>query len=301
MQPALDSYSFHRYFGEHYSGLQMPAVERRTIWDFLDFSARLKVAGVSIESCFLTAELTDAPAFLARLTSRLDQLGLARMWAWGHLDGLASGTDTAAEADLIRHLGHARAIGADTMRIVAGSRRTRPADWTEHRRALLPMLRRAADAAEKADVTLALENHLDLSTDQMCELITTIDSPRLRVCLDTANNLRLLEDPLRAAERLAPYAAATHVKDVTAWRGHPGEFGFWPSVPLGQGAVDLPGVLAALHGVGYRGLLAVEIDYLHPRYPGAEEDAVRESVAHLRHLLAGMPDAPQPRPFGSKP
>ena len=171
------------------------------------------------------------------------------------------------------------------MRIVAGSRRTRPADWVEHKSALVPVLARVAAEAERAQVTLALENHIDLYADEILELITAVGSPWLRVCLDTANNLRLLEDPLPVAECLAPLAAATHVKDVAAWRGNPRDFAFWPSVPLGQGAVDLHGILRLLRAADYRGLLAIEIDYLHPRYPGLEENALEESVEYLRTLI----------------
>lgn len=287
MQVALDSYSFHRYFGDWYPGLQEDPGSRRSIWDFLDFAGHLGVTGVSIESCFLEPELAGSAAapFLARLRTRLDEGNFARVWAWGHLDGLGSGRSTTGEADLVRHLGFANAIGADTMRIVAGSRRTRPADWVEHKSALVPVLARVAAEAERAQVTLALENHIDLYADEILELITAVGSPWLRVCLDTANNLRLLEDPLRVAECLAPLAAATHVKDVAAWRGNPRDFAFWPSVPLGQGAVDLHGILRLLRAADYRGLLAIEIDYLHPRYPGLEENALEESVEYLRTLI----------------
>jgi hypothetical protein len=45
-------------------------------------------------------------------------------------------------------------------------------------------------------------------------------------------------------------------------------------VPLGRGAVEIDG------------LLALEIDFLHPAY-GSEDDALRDGLAYLRGLLAG--------------
>jgi sugar phosphate isomerase/epimerase len=279
----IDSYCYHRYFGDCYPW-QPPADQSWTVWDFLDRAHQLGVAGVSLEACYLP---TDA-AFLGRLRDRLDALGLHRVWAWGHPRGLCSGTNAEAAADLRKHLDVARALGADVMRIVGGSRHTRPASWTEHRDRLVAMLRPLAEAAAENGVTLALENHTDLATDELLEILAAVNLPALGVCLDTGNQLRVFEDPLASAERLAPFTRATHVKDVGVLPGNPREFQFWPSVPLGRGLVDPARVVAILRGAGYRGLLAIEIDFLHPEY-GEEDTAVAQSVATLRGLLAERP------------
>src|SRR5262249_40901907 len=150
---------------------------------------QLGVAGVSLESCFLPSD----DDFLRTLGDALDSWGLERVWAWGHPNGLCSGTNRAAARDLIAHLGQARKIGAKVMRIVGGSRRTRPASFAVHRRRLGGMLRKLLPAAEDHGVVMALENHIDLTADEMTDLMTSIDSPWLGVCLDTANNLRLHE------------------------------------------------------------------------------------------------------------
>ncbi|NLE76569.1 MAG: hypothetical protein GX605_07430 [Chloroflexi bacterium] len=50
--------------------------------------------------------------------------------------------------------------------------------------------------------------------------------------------------------------------------------------------MDCEAVLRRLHAVGYyRGLPAIELDYLHPDYPGDEDDAVAQSVAEPRRLV----------------
>jgi len=100
----------------------------------------------------------------------------------------------------------------------------------------------------------------------------------------------MLEDPLVVARKLVPYARATHVKDVTAQKGDPRTFAFWPSVPLGRGLVDVPAILALLAAHGYDGLLALEIDYLAPPFVGAGEDAaVADSIEWLRRALDTLP------------
>jgi sugar phosphate isomerase/epimerase len=281
MKVAIDSYCYHRYFGEVYAGLQRPADQTMTVWDFLRRARRLGVAGVSLESCFLPAD----PDFLGRLRDALDGYGFERVWAWGHPDGLRSGTDRRAARDLVAHLGHARAVGAGVMRIVGGSRRTRPASFARHKRLLGGVLKMLIPAAEDHGVVLALENHIDLTADEMVELVRGLDSPWLGVCLDTGNNLRLFENPVAVATKLAPLARATHVKDIEARRGDPKEFAFWPSVPLGAGLVDIPRVVSLLREAEYEGLLAIELDYLDPDY-GDEDRAVKASVSYLKRVLA---------------
>jgi sugar phosphate isomerase/epimerase len=278
---AIDSYCYHRYFGECYAGLRQPPDRSMTVWDFLKRARQLGVAGVSLESCFLPSFDDD---FLLRLNDALDSSGFERVWAWGHPNGLCSGTDRTAARDLIEHLGHARKIGARVMRIVGGSRRTRPASFTIHKRRLGGMLKKLLPAAEDHGIILALENHIDLTADEMTDLISGIDSSWLGVCLDTGNNLRLHEDPLVVAQKLAPFARATHVKDVWVRRGDPKDFAFWPSVPLGKGLVDIDKVLGFLRKAQYKGLLAIEVDYLHPEY-GHEDRAVVASVKFLKGLL----------------
>lgn len=279
MKIAIDSYCYHRFFGEIYPGLEQDPQRRMSLLDFVDRAVAHGVQGVSLESVMLGDD--DE---IGRLRARLDAAGLERVWAWGHPRGLSSGTDPAALDDLLRHVDVAQAVGAAVMRICAGGRRTRTLSWNEHRALLLPMLASAADHAASKGVVLAIENHIDLSTDEMVELLTTLDHPALGVCLDTANNLRLLEDPAIAIDRLAPYARAVHLKDATAFRGSPRDFHFWPSVPLGRGLIDIPRALAALRAAGYAGLLALEIDYLHPAYAG-EEEAIAESLAYVRDAL----------------
>jgi sugar phosphate isomerase/epimerase len=282
MKIAIDSYCYHRYFGDVYPGVQQPAHRTMTVWDFLKRAKQLGVAGVSLESCYFP--VIDG-AFLARLGAALDGYGFERVWAWGHPNGLCSGTNQEAARDLRHHLAHARTLGAKVMRIVGGSWRTRPDSLALHMRRLGGMLKKLLPAAEDHGIVLAIENHTDLGADAMVDLITSLDSPWLGVCLDTGNNLRLHEDPLVAAEKLAPFARATHIKDVWVLPGDPKTFFFWPSVPLGKGLVDIGRVLGFLRKAHYQGLLAIEIDYLHPDY-GDEDRAVAASVKYLKSLVA---------------
>ena len=212
MKLAIDSYTYHRYFGDWYPGLQEDPGERLTVFDFLDRARSHGVTGVSLEACFLPSD----DAFIDRLRGALDERALDRVWAWGHPNGLGSGTDARAAEDLARHLRVARRLGARVMRICGGGRRTRPASWAEHKRGLVHLLRPLIDEAERYEVVMAIENHIDLLADEMVELLETIDSPWLGVCFDTANNLRMFEDPVTVARKPSMNASSDGRKHASS-------------------------------------------------------------------------------------
>ena len=58
MKVGIDSYCYHRYFGEVYGNQEEPG-RRMTYEDFLRRAAELKVDGVSLETCFFES-LEDA-------------------------------------------------------------------------------------------------------------------------------------------------------------------------------------------------------------------------------------------------
>jgi sugar phosphate isomerase/epimerase len=119
MRVGIDSYSFHRYFGEVYPGLQVDPGKRWDMKDdFVPYALSLEVDEVALETLFFPA-LDDA--YCAAIKERLDEAGLDRVIGWGHPDGLHGGKDEAALADLIRHIPQAPKVGASIMRIVASS------------------------------------------------------------------------------------------------------------------------------------------------------------------------------------
>src|SRR5579863_9605972 len=106
MKIGIDSYCYHRFFGEVYPQQRQPH-KRMTLEDFLHRAHSLGVDGVSLESCFIPhCERDD----LLRVKETLDRYGLDRVWAWGHPDGLEGGRNQRAYADMIANLEHARII-----------------------------------------------------------------------------------------------------------------------------------------------------------------------------------------------
>ena len=84
---------------------------------------------------------------------------------------------------------------------------------------------------------LGIENHKDWRVEQQVELLEHYSSEFLGVCLDTGNNLSILDDPMETIEKLAPWTFNVHFKDM-AMEEHPDGF-LLSEVPLGEGVIDL--------------------------------------------------------------
>ena len=131
-------------------------------------------------------------------------------------------------------------LGADVLRtlLVFEGSLDATLDRTEHD------LAASLPRARELGVTIALENHEDVTADELLACLERIDDPSLGACLDTGNDLVLYGDPLRAAQTLAPRAVTTHVKDQKLVRV--GETVYSVGVPFGSGDVDLPAILEAI-------------------------------------------------------
>ena len=281
MKLGIDSYCYHRYFGEVYPDQADPGV-RWTFADFVDRASALGVDGVSLESCFF--ESLD-PGYLSRIKDVLDDKGLERVLAWGHPDGLEAGRSHGAWREMNALVPKARHMGADIMRIVASSLQFRHEPHGPQIEAIVGMLRESVRIAADHGVVLAIENHIDYTSAEIEEILDRVGSDHLKVNFDTGNTLRMMEDPVAAARRLGPHTVATHTKDVEACRHvRPEEWYFFSSVPVGTGLIDIPGVVRALQESGYTGILAVESD--HHKDHQDEDALVAQSVAYLRKLLA---------------
>jgi len=253
--------------------------------DFLDLAKELDVDGVSLESCFFP---NYEASFLADLRAKLDDYGFDRVYAWGHPDGLERGQNAEAYDDMIASIERAVAIGADTMRVVASSLMFRHEPHQPQIEALVKQFKQAVPLAEAAGVKLAVENHIDFTSDEMVQMIEAVGSPNFGINFDTGNFLRLLDDPLKGMDKLAKYTYATHIKDLKVNpQAAPDDWYFFSSTPVGDGLVDNQALAQKLKDSGYTGFLAVETDFLHPDYDD-EHKAIRQSVANLKAIAAKL-------------
>jgi 3-oxoisoapionate decarboxylase len=163
-----------------------------------------------------------------------------------------------ADADLARfdaELATAKAVGATVVRtVLLGGRRyetfTKAADYTAFATRSAATLRRLEPVARRHGVAVAVENHKDFRTDELLDLLGGVSSEFVGICVDTGNNLALLEDPLETVTALAKYVRTVHLKDM-AVEVSPDGFRL-AEVPLGQGLIDLKSTVAVLRNTNPR-------------------------------------------------
>ncbi len=286
MQVGIDSYSYHRLYGETRPGER----ERPERWPADPAPALRHAVGTGADAIFL--ETCYLPAPEAMDGSALEAAGSLRVgFSWGHpwppgaFHGLDGGRSREAEHELARWIDAAARLGHDVLRITAGtpaSRGDEPAEVLVER--LVGPVRRAADRARAVGVSLALENHGDLRAQDILALFERVDRPNLGVCLDNVNLVRVGDDMLEGTRLLGPHALLVQLKDH-----EPGD----PTVPggpvctgLGAGVADLDGIIAILADCGFDGPVCVELASLG----GGDVDElalIDESVAWLREHLPG--------------
>ena len=286
MKVGIDSYCYHRFFGEVYPDQKKPAKDW-TMQDFLKRAHELKVDGVSLESCFFPKNVDKA--WFADLKAQLDDYHMDRVYAWGHPDGLERGQNWVAYREMVAGIPNAVAIGTNVMRVVGSSLMFRHEPHQPQIKGLVEMFKKAVKVAQDYGVKLAVENHIDFTSDEILQMLCEVDSEYFGLNFDTGNFLRLLDDPIKGMEKLAPFVLATHVKDLMPDKcARPTDWHFFAGVPVGQGLIDNRTLAKLLHEANFQGFLAVEIDHPHTDWTEREDEAVELSVQELKRIAAPL-------------
>jgi len=127
-------------------------------------------------------------------------------------------------------------------------------------------LKKVAPRAEKAGVTLGLEN--TLSADENMRILDAVGSKAVKVYYDVSNSLRRGYDIYSEIPRLGDRICRFHMKEKGCL--------------LGQGDVDFRKVRAAIDKIGYRGWVVIEEGTVKGR-PAA--DCCRENLTFLRSIF----------------
>jgi inosose dehydratase len=140
--------------------------------------------------------------------------------------------------------------------------------------------------AEAHRIIVNIEPHGYFTTkpDRMAEMLAFVDSPYLRLNMDTGNTYIAGPDPVQYLQRFLPRVSHVHVKDVSAslaqaLRG--GLTGIAVShCALGDGvnAANIRQCLSLLRDAGYTGVLSIECE-------GAGGPMIEQSLAWLRRTL----------------
>jgi sugar phosphate isomerase/epimerase len=284
MRVGLDSFSFHRWFGET-NEWERPVGEHWTTDDLWSYVAGLEIDVLSLQTAYLP-ELTFEVS--QGLRSDAARAGVELVLAWGHRSGLQDGRSPEKLKEALATLDAAAEMGCPIVRIVCGDQgswsedRSVRADNMERLRAPLGAI---ASRAEELGLHVAVENHADRPTEELFTLVSAIGSNRLGLCFDVANAARVGDDPVEAACSAAPMTFMAQLRDLPL-SGYPrrGPGDWWPCVALGRGDLDIPSVLRALIAGGQCRAWFVEASNVMPG--DDEREMIAASLSYLKSFTA---------------
>lgn len=280
----------------------MTARRPHDTYEFLEYCHSLGAGGIQ-------AALTSLePEYVKKLRARAEQLGMyVEVMA-----ALPKQDDTSKFEQTVRA---AKDAGALCIRSAAlGGRRYENFSDLPAWQAFVAQSRKSIDrafvVAERERMPLALENHKDWTAGELAAIVKDKSSEYLGVCLDTGNNIALLDNPTDVIEALAPYALCTHFKDMAV---EPYADGFLLSeVPLGEGIINLKGAAVAVHRARPKTRFTLEMITRNPlkvpcltdkywatfperngRYLADTLRLVRDATVRLQHLPTVDHESPE--------
>ena len=253
----LAAYSFPYSCGFLGAGTPRVCPAPLDIHALIDLAVAQGLAGVEYP---LLQQFPDLnPAYLAGLRGAIEARGLFLV-----VDG-----GVVSVEELSRLLPAAAALGARTVRVVAstilcGDRRDMGADWPAYLATIVERLRAVRDLAASCGVAVAVENHQDLTSEELVAICEELDSPFIGVTLDAVNPLAVVEEPLLFAGRIAPYLKHVHLKDYTI---HPTPHGYrLVRSAIGAGVLDVPALFALLAERAPEATICIELAALQARH-----------------------------------
>lgn len=204
--------------------------------EFLEYCHSLGAGGIQASLA------SQAPDYLRNLRQKAEQYGM-------YIEVMAGLPRSDADEAFQKTLAAAKEAGALCVRSAClGGRRyetfNTPDDWKQFVANSHQAIGRGVPLAEKAGMPWALENHKDWTVEEFVAILKRYSSGHLGVCLDTGNNISLLDDPMEVVERLAPFAFSTHLKDMAVEEYADGFL--LAEVPFGEGMLDMPRIVKTI-------------------------------------------------------
>ena len=185
---------------------------------------------------------------------------------------------------LREYMAIARYFGSPILRVVLDTKDHRPSPEE-----IVQLVRTVLPELQAANLTLAIENHDRFKVSVLADILNTLDSPNVGICLDTVNSFGSLEGSEVVVNTLGPYVVNLHAKEFVVQRARH-MMGFEiTGRPTGQGMMNVPWLLDKLYGFG-RSFNAIIETWL-PMQVTIEETLlvearwVRASVAYLRQYI----------------
>jgi sugar phosphate isomerase/epimerase len=262
------------HFGQHYWAPEKSGP--RDIFWFLNRAHELGYHGVQIDPLHLGS---FEEAHIRKIRAEAEERGLY----------VEFGTGGYEPEKLRSRLETAKQLGARALRTFLGSDRSDPAEVRQVLEEAVPALREVSGDAEALGIPIAVENHEDLTAEELLELIERVGSSMVGACLDTGNSVTIGEDPDRCVELLARHAKSVHLKDGVPRLSEDGQVIGVEGMALGDGELDVKGAVEIIRRAQPEMPMTIELPC---RPKGTEEETlawedevVARSALYARDVL----------------
>ncbi len=285
----LHTYSFHLHgMGQNWGGYELEWPKVMDIYSLMDEAGTLGLDGLHITA--VDCESTDTDN-LKKIRSAAKQAGLYLEYNFS----LDEEFDPRLTHTIEDGIAYASALGSDIAKISLDLRRPRPLCASRHHPEVMGQLtdiarriKKAIPAAEAANVKLALENHTESFASEILWLIDEVNHPLVGACVDTANAVMVLEDPMTAIEQLVPRSFTNHFCDHRIDRD---QYGCrFHGVACGDGDIDMKRAYDIIRNQSSMQRINIEVEWdagddTPEEARKKEREAVEKSIRYCREVL----------------
>ena len=228
-----------------------------TIEDFVEFAAKHGFGGIEAPLMRFVPDLD--PTRLKELKARLS----------GYNMFFLMDLETALDQNQIKALiPWAKEFGSPIIRtkssnVLGCDRKSLAKPWPEHVRHCISILKNLSPLLRENGLKIAIENHQDLDSNDLLEIVNSVGSDIVGVNFDIGNAFSTCEDPIVFARKLGSSIINVHLKEYQIFKSENG-FRLVRS-PIGKGSVDFKNVLSLLAKASPDAKMVIELGALEAR------------------------------------
>jgi len=261
--------------------------------DLIALATEHQLSGIEIPLAGMLPDLSNKSIDQLRATLESANLGLVADTGIVDVATLSEQLPAAARAG-------AKVVRATLSSILEGARARLPGGWDAYIAEMCRRLVELRPLLEEYDLTLALENHQDATSDDLIALCRA-GGERVGITFDVVNPLAVGEEPFAFARKAGALIRNVHIKD---YQIYPTESGYrLVRAAIGQGVIDWAAMLALLREVAPHATYHIELAALYHRHIRLLEDQwwegypprdARELIPTLRFVARNFRPADEP-------
>ena len=292
----LHTYSLYLHgIGQAWAGFNLPWPRQMSTFELFDQSVRWGLDGLHLDDGVLE-NLEESYLKEVRAAAEEHKLYLEYNFSMD-----VGGQGIGIQHDLAEAIATAQALGADIVKVSMDLIRPRPVaasrfhpDVMAQIKSVASRVKQMAPAAEAAGVKIAVENHCDTFSEEILWLLDQVDNPLVGTCIDTANALMVMEDPMEAIENLAPRALTNHFRDD---RIEFQRYGFkLTGTAVGDGDIDIKRAYkiiktkSSMNRINIETEMEIPLDDMETALR-MEKETVERSIKYCREVLGITKDS----------